>query len=331
MLEIVIVILTILLLFVVVQNFKLRKHLSKTNDYERIERALKEAESKIENLKNGYNNIKDENDFLKSKNRELQRKMKDLELANVELLERKEELQASKEKLEVLHKQKEELFAIAIHDIKNPVSAIKGYLDLLHSYDLTAQEQQEIMDGLLASSDKIVKLAQEIAQNIVSEKFEPNLNLKSASLKDIIDSVCRQNSAYAESKHVKLINKSSKDLPPVKVDPNKIEEAIDNLVNNAIKYGPEGTTVEVKTFFNSETITIEVNDDGQGIPKEEQEKIFSKGALLSTEPTGGESRNGLGLWIVKKIIEDHNGKVYVDSKEGVGSNFGIKLPYGNSN
>ncbi len=325
--EIVIIFLVLIILLLIIQNIKFRKKNPTNETIANLKIELSEAKSQVENLKEGYNNIKRENEFLKSKNKDLQRKTKELELANLELLERKKILQESKEKLEILHERKEEFFAMAIHDIKNPVSAIKGYLDLLNSYDLNAQEQQEIMEGLLASSDKIVRLAQEIAQKVIDDDSIPKLNIKKTSVKDIIDSVCRQNNSYAESKKIKLINKSSHDLPEVEVDIDKIEEAIDNLINNAIKYGPEGTNVVVQTYFNSTGITIEINDDGVGIPEDEQEKIFNKGELLSTEPTGGESRNGLGLWIVKKIIEEHNGKVWVKSKKGVGSTFGINLPF----
>jgi two-component system sensor histidine kinase/response regulator len=327
--EIAIIIVSILLLIAIVQIIMLKKKLSKLSAVGELRIKLKEAEEKIIKLKSGYNNIKEQNDFLKSKNRELERKMKELEEANLELLEKKETLQTSKEKLELLHKQKEELFAMAIHDIKNPVSAIKGYLDLLDSYDLTAQEQQEIMSGLMASSDRIVRLAQEIAETVVLKDNVPKLKLQVTSIKDIIDSVYRQNITYAERKNIKLVNKSSHDLPKVEMDPEKIEEAIDNLVNNGIKYGPERTTVQIKTFFNSEKITIEITDDGQGMSPEDMEQIFEKGKLLSTEPTGDETRSGLGLWIVKNIIDEHKGEIKVDSKLGVGTTFTIKLPYTN--
>jgi signal transduction histidine kinase len=325
--NIVIIIISILLLVAVIQIIVLKKKLSGLSDAGDLSNKLKEAEEKIIKLKKGYNNIKEQNDFLKSKNRELNRKMKDLEEANIELLEKKESLLNSKEKLQLLHKQKEDLFAMAIHDIKNPVSAIKGYLDLLNSYDLTAQEQQQIMNGLMASSDRIVRLAQEIAETVVLKDNVPKLKRKVTSIKDIIDSVCRQNITYAERKKIKLVNKSSHDLPKIEIDPDKIEEAIDNLVNNGIKYGTEGTTVQIITFFNSEKISIEITDDGRGMSSEDLNKIFEKGQLLSTEPTGDETRSGLGLWIVKNIIDEHNGEIKVDSKLGVGTTFTIMLPY----
>ncbi len=328
MFNVITIIVSVLLLFSIIQIIILRKKLSKFSDIEEFTTKLKEAEEKIITLKAGYNNLKEQNDFLKSKNRELEHKMKELEEANLELLEKKESLQSSKEKLEMLHKQKEEIFAMAIHDIKNPVSAIKGYLDLLDSYDLTAQEQQEIMSGLMASSDKIVRLAQEIAETVIlSGKIQPKLKL--SSVKDIIDSVVRQNNTYAKRKKIKLVNKSSRDLPKIEIDQDKIEEAIDNLVNNGIKYGPEGTTVQVKTYFDSKNISIEVSDDGQGMSSEDLNLIFEKGKLLSTEPTGDETRTGLGLWIVKNVVEEHNGQIKVDSKLGVGTTFTIILPYTN--
>src|SRR3989339_415281 len=224
----------------------------------------------------------------------------------------------------------EELSAMAIHDIKNPASAIRGYIELLNSYELNANEHQEIMASLVASSEDIVKLSQDMCTIIAKALPEPKLKLDKCSLKNLVDDVFNQNASYAKAKKVKFYNKNAIELPEVKMDPEKIEEALDNLVNNAIKYAPPETIVEVRTYvkdLNKKTIVVEVKDNGVGLSEDDLKRSFQKGSVLSAKPTGLEQSSGLGLWIVKKIIEEHGGKVWVESKQGVGSTFAFELPY----
>lgn len=290
----------------------------------------------LEELKYSYKRAKEElakqhevNENLRRQIKELDENVKTLEKTNVKLVEQKEKLAESKARLEYLHSQKEEMFAIAIHDIKNPASAIKGYIELLNSYELNANEQQEIMESLVASSDDIVKLSQQMCVIIAKAIPEPKLKFVEYSIEQIIESVYNQNTSYAKAKKVKLYNKSSIDLPKVKIDPEKIEEALDNLVNNAIKYAPPETIVEIKSYVKEgakRMVVVEVKDNGYGLSEDDLKKSFQKGAVLSNKPTGLEQSSGLGLWIVKRIIEEHNGKVWVESKLSVGSTFAFELP-----
>ena len=290
----------------------------------------------LEELKYSYKRAKEElakqhevNENLRKQIKELDENVKTLEKTNVKLVEQKEKLAESKARLEYLHSQKEEMFAIAIHDIKNPASAIKGYIELLNSYELNANEQQEIMESLVASSDDIVKLSQQMCVIIAKAMPEPKLKFVEYSIEQIIESVYNQNTSYAKAKKVKLYNKSSIDLPKVKIDPEKIEEALDNLVNNAIKYAPPETIVEIKSYVKEgakRMVVVEVKDNGYGLSEDDLKKSFQKGAVLSNKPTGLEQSSGLGLWIVKRIIDEHNGKVWVESKLSVGSTFAFELP-----
>lgn len=296
----------------------------------------KQNKEELEELKYSYKRAKEElakqhevNENLRKQIKELDENVKTLEKTNVKLVEQKEKLAESKARLEYLHSQKEEMFAIAIHDIKNPASAIKGYIELLNSYELNANEQQEIMESLVASSDDIVKLSQQMCVIIAKAIPEPKLKFVEYSIEQIIESVYNQNTSYAKAKKVKLYNKSSIDLPKVKIDPEKIEEALDNFVNNAIKYAPPETIVEIKSYVKEgakRMVVVEVKDNGYGLSEDDLKKSFQKGAVLSNKPTGLEQSSGLGLWIVKRIIEEHNGKVWVESKLSVGSTFAFELP-----
>lgn len=285
-----------------------------------------ELRNAYERLKREYGTLKETNGFLKQQIAGLKTYISDLETANVQLGQQKEKLLESKRQLEELQRQKDELYAIAIHDIKNPAAAIKGYVELLESYDLNANEQQEIMQSLANTSSRIIDLAQKMSLAVAQQQPEPVVQMDNASLKQITDDICKRNMAYANKKNVKLINNTSPNTPVTKLDPFRIEEAVDNLINNAIKYAPEETVVQVRTYFSDKSITLEVIDNGVGLSETECSQVFEKGALLSPKPTGGETRSGLGLWIVKKIIEEHGGRVWVKSKKGVGSTFGFELP-----
>lgn len=277
-------------------------------------------------LKQSYADLDTANKSLNFNIKKMERIIGNLEEANVELLNQKENLLIKKTQLEVLHSQKDELYAIAIHDLKNPASAIKGLIQLLDDFDLTAQEQHEIMEGIVASSESIFKLTEELSSSISNEVEEDFIKIESASLKKIIDVVFTINNAYAHKKDIRLINRSSATLPNFFFDANKIKEVIDNLLNNAIKYGPKGTEVILESFFTDTKVTIEISDNGVGLSDEDLQKIFTKGGKLSSKPTGTESSSGLGLWIVKKIVDAHGGKVWVKSKLGKGSTFIVELP-----
>jgi len=323
---VVIILQLVLILFLLFRKKENKDEVKFKND---TLQELSEVRLSHKRLLEELKHFKEENEYLKKKIEELNLNVETLEKANVHLVEQKEKLAVSKRNLELLHAQKEELFAMAVHDIKNPASAIRGYIELLNSYDLNAVEQQEIISSLVASSEDIVKLSQDMCSIIAKAMPEPKLKFIECSLKRIIDDVYNQNLSYAKAKKVKLINKSTVDLPLVKVDPEKIEEAIDNLVNNAIKYAPLNTIVEVRSFIKTtdkKYIVVEVEDNGVGLAEEDLKRSFKKGSVLSAKPTGLEQSSGLGLWIVKKIIDEHGGKVSVESKLGVGSTFSFLLP-----
>ena len=303
--------------------------------YERVTTDSGDARSRQDNaqLLETIRQLKDENNVLrmqtdaqKNQIEILKKQHAELSEVNNELIAQKERHAASQVQLEILQKQKEDLFAIAIHDLKNPAGAIKGYVDLLQSYDYNAVEQQEIMGHLVSTSSRIVEIAQSISVIIAESENVGSMNMVRSPIKVMIDAVCNRNMVYAQSKGVKVINSSSPDSPPILIDEFKFEEVIENLINNAIKFANEGTIVQVRSYFNSTHVLVEISDNGVGMSKEDVARAFTKGAKLSAKPTAGEPSSGLGLWIVKNIVEGHGGKVNIESKLGAGTKFTIQLP-----
>ncbi len=245
---------------------------------------------------------------------------------NKELEEKLDKLSNSKNDLEELSRQKDELFAIVIHDIKNPAALIKNLVDLLRSYDLTANEQQEIIEDIAETTLKIVQLSQEVTKILTLESGLMNLDFEENPITDIIEDIVTRNKVAANKKNMTIFTEFDKNLPYCEFDAAKIDEVLDNLVSNAIKFTQNGGTVRVKAYKELRDIIVEVSDNGLGLSEEDVAKAFRRGQKLSAHPTGDETSTGMGLWIVKKIIDAHHGKVWIKSLLGKGSTFAFSLP-----
>lgn len=245
---------------------------------------------------------------------------------NKELQSNLNKLEHSKDELEELQKQKDELFAVIIHDIKNPASLIKSLVELLTSYDLTASEQQEIIQDIAQTTSKIVSLSQEVTKILSLESSTVHLNYDLIDINEVIKDVNQKNQIAAKNKSINLFTELMEKLPQGEFDHQKIDEVIDNLVSNAIKFTPNGGAIRIKSSKELNNLVVEVSDNGLGLTEEDLKQTFKRGIKLSAQPTAGESSTGLGLWIVKKLVESHNGRVWVKSTLGKGSTFAFSIP-----
>lgn len=256
----------------------------------------------------------------------LMAKSGDLVKQNKELQEQVITLLNSKSELEKLQTVKDDLFAQVIHDIKNPAALIKNLVELLTSYDLQANEQQDVVQDIVKTSSKILRLSQEVSRVMSLESNRIPLDAFECQLNEIVKDVVRLNKTAADAKNIKIVIDIDENLPEIVMDPQKISEVAENLVSNAIKFNTPGGMLRVRTYKKDSFIYVEVSDTGIGLTEEDIRKAFHKGAKLSAKPTAGENSTGLGLWIVKKLVEVHNGKVWVKSVLGKGSTFGFMLP-----
>lgn len=290
--------------------------------------AIQENKMQIEKLLEENKNYSARIAFLEEKCMILDIRISALTEANAELQEQRDHLLKQRKKLEELQDQKDDLMTMVVHDIKNPAAAIQNFVQLLESYDLNAQEQQELMQNLLSTSHKILKLADEVTQLVNLEENMLRLKLQTYSINEIINSVKKRFDITAKQKQISLFLELDEEIPELKIDPDKIDEVLDNLVSNAIKFAPKKTEVKIVSEKLNGFVSVKVIDDGYGLPKAELEKAFEKGVKLSRKPTAGESSSGFGLWIVKRIVEEHNGKVWAESNDGYGSTFAFDLPVG---
>lgn len=261
----------------------------------------------------------------------MQSQSRKLMVQNKELQETVNKTDKSKKELEDLQKQKEELFSVIVHDIKNPASVIKGLVDLLTNYDSTANDFDDIMKDIADSSSRILKLSSEISKIMALEGTGLNLEYEKVDMNDIAQDVFMRNTFNARNKKLTYESVLGEDLPEINLDVLRIDEVMDNLISNAIKYTQNGGSVLVETDYDKDKkhVIFSVSDTGLGLSEEDIKRTFQKGATLSSKPTGGESATGLGLWIVKKMVEAHDGYVWVKSKKNEGSTFAFSIPINN--
>ncbi len=270
--------------------------------------------------------LKAEAEALRNQISNLQQRSEELKKQNKDLQENISKLSKSKDELEDLQEQKNELLALIVHDIKNPVSLMKSLVELLKSYDLTATEQQEIIEDISNTTSKIVTLSQEVSKILSLESSRLQLNYTEADLNDILADVARRYEPAADNKSITLYFKRNDSLPECEMDVIKIDDVLDNLVSNAVKFTPEEGKVYLGAKLQEDCVVVDVSDNGQGLSEEDIKQAFKRGSKLSARPTGGEHSSGLGLWIVKKLVELHGGKVWIKSAVGKGSTFSFRIP-----
>jgi len=234
------------------------------------------------------------------------------------------DLAASNERLVHLNNEKNEFLGIAAHDLKNPLTAIIGSAELLTVASDGARVSrlaQMILGAGTRMRDLITNLldANAIEEGRFTSKTEP------CDLRQLVEQCVENNRATAAGKEIQ-IQITTCDNPVAKADRAATMQILDNLISNALKYSPRKTTVNVQSSREGGCVLIAVKDEGPGISAEDQRKMFQKFTRLSAKPTGGESSNGLGLSIVKRLAEAISGAVVCDSTLGFGATFTLRLP-----
>ena len=245
-----------------------------------------------------------------------------------EAKEKTEKLLVESERTNLLLKeateQKSHMLSITSHDLKNPLQSIIGLSEIVK--DEAGESEIKNMGGMIYQSSKdMLRHINEILDTAAIESKNLNLNMKKVSVNDIIKEVIRNNNNRALQKK-QILQVTLKEDNVVFADEHWLKTAIDNIVSNAIKYSPFGKNIYVTAETREGDALIKIKDEGQGLTEDDKKKIFTQYQRLSARPTDGESSTGLGLSIVKDIIEFHNGKVWVESKKGEGAEFIIRLP-----
>lgn len=239
----------------------------------------------------------------------------------------KEELEDSNKELFELNQLKNKFLGMAAHDLRNPLGIIRSFSEILmeDAEDALNGEQRDWLSIIYRTSDKMLDLINELLDISVIESGKLDLKLKPGSLKELLEECVRIGQTLAERKKIRLHTTFSK-IRQSLFDENRLNQAVDNLLSNAIKFSPLDTDIYISMEQEGDIAKVKVRDQGPGLSKEDQTKLFGEFQKLSARPTADESSTGLGLSIVKKIINAHNGNVWVESTLGAGATFIFTLP-----
>jgi two-component system sensor histidine kinase/response regulator len=237
------------------------------------------------------------------------------------------ELKHARQQLREMNDEKNEFMGIAAHDLRSPLNAVKGYVELM--LEEPALEEGERAELLGRVHDATVRMA-EMLRNLLDanriERGEMRLNLAPTDLGALAATAVDAQRPRASAKRQELQLQREPGPVPVLVDPDLMVQVLENLVSNAVKYSPHGRGIVVRVKRDSESVRVEVQDQGPGLSAEDQRKLFGKFARLSAKPTGGEQATGLGLSIVKRMVEAMNGRVWCESEPGHGATFIVEFP-----
>jgi len=241
------------------------------------------------------------------------------------------EIVEKNEKLEELERVKEGLTHMIIHDLRNPLAAISGNLELV------LMEKETLSDRLLKMLGKALNYCGDLRQMMqglldIHRMEEGALNPKKevTDMAELIDEVLEQFIPKSEAKQISLSFPKPVNLPSSRVDPGLIKRVVANLLNNAIRHTSSGGKIEVVTEFlpEKESLCLSVKDNGSGLRPEYHQKIFDKFEQAELEQTGIKvGGSGLGLTFCKMAVEAHGGKIWMDSEgEGKGCTFSFVIP-----
>lgn len=240
------------------------------------------------------------------------------------LKEKEKELHQSLDELTEANQIKTELIGMASHELRNPLQSILGYAELLETR-LDAEKDKESINRIHQSAQRMLKLVNSLVDSQVLETGNLRLSFSTVNMADVVQSVILQNYPQAEKKNQTVFFDPPDHSCLIKADENALREIVDNILNNAIKYSSGGSVIRVKITPMNDKVRLSVTDQGPGLSSDDQEHLFKKFRKLSAKPTAGELSTGLGLSIVKKLTELHDGNVWAESS-GSGSTFHVEFP-----
>lgn len=225
---------------------------------------------------------------------------------------------------------KEQFIRMMLHDLKSPLSVIQGVLEEFASFEWfqnLSPEGREIFGLLHRNAHFMLGLLDELSDLMQVEGPSSSVKLEIVDLMSFLREVQKNAEQLASRKDIQFTLELSEDLPlRFRFDPNLIRRALENLITNAIKFSHRHKQIKLKVWLQDQQLFFLIQDQGLGIPEAEISKLFHEFGKTSVRPTEGEHSSGIGLAITKRIIDNHGGKITVESTPGKGSTFTFFLP-----
>ncbi len=239
------------------------------------------------------------------------------------------ELRESNKKLRQLDASKDEFISMASHQLRTPLTSIKGYISMLLDEDLgeIKPEQRKALEEAFDSSQRMVYLIGDFLNlsRIQTGKFE--LERASVSLPTLLGQEIEQLRQSAKARHVTLLYDEPANFPPLNIDETKIRQVMMNFIDNAIYYAkPSGGEILIVLETKRDEILFRVRDNGIGVPLQSRKKLFSKFFRADNAKKARPDGTGIGLYMAKRVVVAHGGEIIFESKEDEGSEFGFRLP-----
>jgi signal transduction histidine kinase len=243
-----------------------------------------------------------------------------------------EELEDSNSKLRVLDRAKDDFISMASHQLRTPLTSVKGYISMVLDGDAgkVSEPQEKLLAEAFTASQRMVYLIGDFlnVSRLQTGKFviEP----KPTNLSVIISEEISQLQTTAARRKITLAYDPPQNFPSVMLDENKIRQVIMNFIDNAIFYSKQGGKVEVALLLKGDEIRFEVRDHGIGVPEADRHKLFTKFFRAENARQARPDGTGIGLFMARKVIIAHGGSIIFETEENVGSTFGFSLPLKNN-
>jgi len=243
------------------------------------------------------------------------------------LADQKAAIEQQNEELYQLNELKNTFLGIAAHDLRGPIGFIQmiGHLLADPTAEVSKEEAQSLIADINQQTAYMLDLLNDLLDVSQIEAGKLKLKLEPVKLDRLLQGAVKRHAQMAAPKDTKVLLKSTESAV-VMADPARLLQVIDNLISNAVKFSPPGSTVLVKLEKLPQKWRISVLDEGPGLTAKDRENLFKNFVRLSARPTGGEKSVGLGLAITRRVVEEHRGRIGVDSETGKGANFWFTLP-----
>ena len=231
-------------------------------------------------------------------------------------------------RLREVDRMKEEFVSIVSHELRTPLTSIRGSIQLVvgEPGSVPDPEHRNLLQIALNNCERLVRIINDILDVSKIESGNLALHKKAVNVAELVRQSVDVVASPARHADVKIDVKLPADLRPVMVDQDRIVQALVNLLSNAVKFAPGGSTITIAAMSTEQTVTVSVTDEGEGIAPENLSRLFRKFHQVDSSSSRRKGGTGLGLAITKALVEQHGGRIYVDSELNKGTRFSFTLP-----